>query len=76
MNPPRCPNCRRADMVLVGPARREDWGDAVPVDAEEHEVWRCERVNMKGEREVCCEVKRKPDGTATRDPRWAKAPAK
>lgn len=56
-----CPACRQRTQELIGPVT--EWSMEPPlVDAAEYRLWRCT---------VCgYEVKRKDDGTATRDPRY------
>lgn len=59
-------------MQLVGLAPSASW-EELPIDAAEFELWRCTTyaIMPNGERDECgAEIKRKPDGTRTRDPRW------
>jgi hypothetical protein len=43
-----------------------EWADdPPPIDAADYELWRCTTVDCGAE------IKRKRDGSASRDPRWA-----
>mgnify|MGYP001561026398 FL=1 len=68
---------RRDAMALVSfPAPLSAWENP-PMDADEFELWRCATVfetvvDGKIECGPCgAEIKRKSDGSLTRDPRWA-----
>jgi hypothetical protein len=73
-SPDRCRLCGNLTLVSTGEIALDESGlDPSLVDADEYILWRCtfSSVDEDGEPIACgWTVKRKPDGKASRDPRY------